>query len=77
MSRENPEPGEMIWVEDVFFAIVCAPKGKSREEVEEFASKHFSGTKAGWVLRTNDYDGEPSKLMCTHSEDREHWIFEC
>lgn len=76
MSNQNPEPTELIWAEGFLQAIVCAPKGTSKEKIIAFARSHISGTSAGWVMSEND-KGEPLILQCPDFENREHWIFEC
>lgn len=47
MSRQNPEGIEFMWSENLFHAIVCAPKGASKDEVIAFAKSHISGTSTG------------------------------
>lgn len=76
MSRQNPEPQELIWAESFLRAIVCAPKGTPKEEIILFARSHIPGTSAGWVLSENDKE-EPLIMQCPDFENREHWIFEC
>lgn len=76
MSRQNPNPSELIWAEFAFKAIVCAPKCTPKEEVIAFARSHISGTRAGWLLQEND-EGEPLIMQCPDFDNREHWVFEC
>ena len=76
MSRQNPNPSELIWAEFTLKAIVCAPKGTPEEEVIAFARSHTSGTRAGWVLKYNN-EGEPFIMKCPDFDNREHWVFEC
>ena len=74
MSRQNPEGIEFMWSESLFHAIVCAPKGTSKDEVIAFAKSHISGTSTGWILRETD-KGEPLIMQCPDFENREHWSF--
>ena len=76
MSRQHPEATELIWAENFLQAIVCAPKGTSKEEIIAFARSHISGTSAGWVMSKND-KGELLIMQCPAFINREHWVFEC
>ena len=74
------EEGKVIFRADLLFGGACAPKGMSREDVEEACNQDSpTGTRSRWRISKKRKlpDGTKLPAPCLDEPSRVHYMLEC